>query len=509
MKAVGATVTAMTDTATQAPAAPPAERSSLAKDRLGVSAVMCFIATAATPMTVVAGVVTTGFATTGLIGIPVAFLAVGALLLLFSVGYVAMARRVRNTGAFYAYIAHLGRPVGVGAAWVALIAYNALQVGLYGLLGATAAPMLEQWFGLSVPWWAVAAACWLVVAVLGLQAVDINGRVLAALLVAEVAIIVVLSVSNVLTPAGGQMDFAALAPSELVGPGAGAILVLAVLGFIGFEAATVYAEESRNPRRTVPVATYTSVIALAVLYTFAAWAMTVAVGTDQIVATSHEQETGVIFGLAGAQLGPTVVTIAEVLLITSIVAATVSFHNTVARYMFSLGREGVLPRVLGRTSARSGAPRAASVVQSVIGAAVIGGYALGGLDPLVELFFYAGTAGGLGVLMLITATAIAIVVFFARHPHGENIWRSRVAPIAASVILLMVCTAGIVNMPELLGTPPGSVLPWVVPTVYVAAAVAGVAWGRELARRRPEVYRTIGLGAAVRTEEQTPTGEQR
>ncbi|WP_147916737.1 APC family permease [Ruania zhangjianzhongii] len=496
----------MTDTVTQAPAAQPTERSSLAKDRLGVSAVMCFIATAATPMTVVAGVMTTGFATTGLIGIPVAFLAVGAMLLLFSVGYVAMARRVRNTGAFYAYISHLGRPVGVGAAWVALIAYNALQVGLYGLLGATAAPMLEQWFGLSVPWWAVAAGCWLVVAALGLQAVDVNGKVLAALLVTEVAIIVVLSVSNVLTPAGGALDFAALAPSELVGPGAGAILVLAVLGFIGFEAATVYAEESRNPRRTVPVATYTSVIALAVLYTFAAWAMTVAVGTDQIVATSQEQQTGVIFGLVGAQLGPTVVTIAEVLLITSIVAATVSFHHTVARYMFSLGREGVLPRALGRTSATSGAPRTASIVQSVIGAAVIGGYALGGLDPLVELFFYAGTAGGLGVLMLITTTAIAIVVFFARTPGRENAWRSRVAPVAAAVILLLVCTAGIVNMPQLLGTPPGSALPWVVPAVYVAAAVAGIAWGRELARCRPEVYQTIGLGAGAATEERSSTG---
>src|SRR5699024_2123675 len=120
--------------------------------------------------------------TTGLIGIPVAFLAIGALLLLFSVGYVAMARQVRNAGAFYAYIAHLGRPLGVGAAWVALIAYNALQVGLYGLLGATAAPLLEQWLGLSLPWWALAAVCWLVVALLGLQAVDINGTVLAVLL---------------------------------------------------------------------------------------------------------------------------------------------------------------------------------------------------------------------------------------------------------------------------------------------------------------------------------------
>src|SRR5699024_8495792 len=289
-----------------------------------------------------------------------------------------------------------------------------------GLLGATAAPLLQQWLGLDVPWWAVAAVCWLVVALLGLQAVDINGTVLAVLLVAEVAIILVLSVSNVLTPAGGQVDLAALSPGELVGPGAGAILVLAVLGFIGFEAATVYAEESRNPRRTVPIATYASVIALALLYTFASWAMTVAVGTDQIVGISQAQETEVIFGLAGAQLGPAVVNLTHVLLITSIVAATVSFHNTVARYMFSLGREGVLPRAMGR---------------------------------------------------------------------------SRVAPVLATCLLLLVCTAGIVNMPELLGTPPGSVLPWVVPGVYLVAALAGVAWGRELAVRQPEVYSRIGLGA--------------
>src|SRR5690625_7396647 len=70
-------------------------------------------------MTVVAGVVTTGFAMTGLVGIPVAFLAIGAVLMLFSVGYVAMSRYVTNAGAFYAYIARgIGKPFGVGAAWI-------------------------------------------------------------------------------------------------------------------------------------------------------------------------------------------------------------------------------------------------------------------------------------------------------------------------------------------------------------------------------------------------------
>lgn len=474
---------------------PSLVESALAKNRLGVEAVMCFVATAATPLTVAAGVVTTGFATTGLIGIPVAFITVGVILLLFSVGYVAMSRQVTNAGAFYAYIAQLGKPLGIGAAWIALVAYNALQVGLYGLLGATAEPLFQQWFGVDIKWWAIAGVCWALVAILGLQAVDLNGRILVILLVAEVAIITVLSISNLLHPDGGKVSFAALSPTELTGPGSGAILILAVLGFIGFEAATVYAEESRNPRRTVPIATYASVAILAVLYTLSSWAMTVAVGPDKVVEASRKDDIGVLFGLAGEQLGNTVAQITQVLLITSIVAAAVSFHNTVARYMFSLGREGVLPRALGRTSARSSAPKSASMIQSLIGAVVIVIYAVTQTDPLVKLFFYGGTAGGLGVLMLITVTSIAVVKFFAKSRRGENVWRSRIAPIAATIVLFVVLYAAISNVAQLLGTPKGSILPWLVPTIYVAIGVAGVVWGVILSRTKPQIYSTIGAGA--------------
>jgi amino acid transporter len=332
--------------------------SKLASNRLGVPAVVFFVLTAATPLTVVAGVVTTGFAMTGLIAIPIAFLVIGALLILFSAGYVAMARHIENAGAFYAFVARgIGRPVGVGAAWVALLSYCALAIGLYGLIGVAAAPLLEQWFGIAVAWWVPAFACWLIVSTLGLQAVDLNGKVLAVLLTLEIGVIAVFSVSNLFNPAENAGSvLTALSPGELFGSGTGALLVLAVLGFVGFEAATVYSEESRDPKRTVPTATYVSVAILAVLYGLASWAMTVATGSDNIVDASREQEIGVIFNLAGEQLGGTAVLIAEVLLVTSILAAAISFHNTVARYMFALGRERVLPSMLGRTSARAPPP---------------------------------------------------------------------------------------------------------------------------------------------------------
>ncbi len=62
----------------------------------------------------------TGYAVTGIIGIPAAFVLLGSILLVFCVGYNAMSRRISNAGAFYAYIAQgVSRPAGVAAAWVA------------------------------------------------------------------------------------------------------------------------------------------------------------------------------------------------------------------------------------------------------------------------------------------------------------------------------------------------------------------------------------------------------
>ncbi|RJQ73875.1 APC family permease [Pseudonocardiaceae bacterium YIM PH 21723] len=431
-----------------------------------------FVLSAASPLTVVAGVVTTGYAVTGITGLPVAFLVIGAILALFCVGYVSMARHVANAGAFYTYIARgLGRRTGVAGAWIALVAYNVLQVALYGAIGAAATPLLQDWFGLPVAWWMVALAAWLIVAVLGLQHVDVSGRVLAVLLVAEVAVIVVFSVADLAHPAGGTVSLDALDPSALAAPGVGAILALGVLGFVGFEGAVVYSEEARDPQRTVRIASYVAVGVIAGLYTFSSWAMSVATGPGQIVAQSQEHSTELIFQLAGTHLGATVVGIGRVLFVTSVLAAMISFHNTTARYVFALGRERVLPEIFSRTSARTGSPQLGSLVQSVIGLVVIVIYAAAGLDPVVQLFFWGGTTGGLGVLLLIATTAIAVVAFFMRNRTGETAWRRLVAPIIAAVALLIVLGLALANFATLLGVEPSSPLRWGIPCAYLAIAL--------------------------------------
>jgi amino acid transporter len=221
----------------------------------------------------------------------------------------------------------------------------------------------------------------------------------------------------------------------------------------------------------------------------------VPIGSDKIVETSREQGPGLLFNLAGQHLGATIATIGSVLFATSIIAALIAFHNTISRYVFALGRERVLPAAFGRTSPRTGAPTNGSVAQSVVGLAAIVICVVFGLDPLVQLFFIVGSFGGLGVLLLLAATSVAVLAFFARNPGLENAWRIRIAPGIAAVLLLVVLGFALVNFDTVLGVAPDSLLRWVLPGVYFVAVGLGVAWALVLRTNRPQVYANIGLGA--------------
>src|SRR5712691_3100396 len=90
--------------------APGTVSQALARDRLGVPAVLAFILAGVAPLTVAAGLTPTAYAVTGLTGIPAAFLVIAVILALFATGYVAMTRYITNSGAFYAFISRgIGR----------------------------------------------------------------------------------------------------------------------------------------------------------------------------------------------------------------------------------------------------------------------------------------------------------------------------------------------------------------------------------------------------------------
>jgi len=385
----------------------------------------------------------------------------------------------------------------VAAALVALLSYSCLQVGLYGALGPAAAAEAAAHLGVHAPWWAWALGAWAIITVLGMLRVDITGRVLGVLLTAEILVIVAETIAGLASPADGHISFATLSPADLTKSGVGTfgvLAVVAVLGFVGFEQAPVLAEEARHARRTIPLATFLALGMIAVVYAGASWAMAVHAGPSHVVAAAAGQGPGLLFGLGGGALSQA----AQLLYLTSLFAAALAFHNVVWRYMFALGRENVLPAALGRTGANN-IPKAASMAQSASGLAVIVIYAATGQDPMTRLFFWLGTTGGFGILLLLALTALAVVVFFARGDRGENIWQRLIAPALAAALLIAIVILAVRNYATLLGLPPADPLSRALPASYAAVAVIGLGWGLLLKARRPDRYAAIGLGASAVT----------
>jgi amino acid transporter len=478
----------------------------LARDRVGTLPVLSFLLAGIAPLTVAAGVITSAYATTGLAGIPAAFLVVGVVLALFVPGYMAMSRSITNAGAFSAFIGRgLGKPAGVAAALMALLAYSCLQIGLYGAIGPAMQAEAQSRLHLSEPWWAWALAAWALTTLLGLARVDVAGKVLGVLTAIEVAVIIIEVTAGLARPAGGHLSWAPLSPGTLGTAGWGTFGVLAVvagLGFTGFEAAPVLAEETRSPRRTIPAATYLALGFIALIYTASAWAMSAHAGASHVVADAASQGPALMFTMGGATLA----SIAQVLFITSLLAALLAFHNAVWRYVFSLSREQVLPAVLSRTGASS-VPTAASLAQSLTALAVILLFAVQGWPPMSDLFFWGGTTGGLGIIILLALTSLGVIRFFATGDGArsrESGWARLIAPALSAAILTAIIIAAVTHYATLLGVAPGSPAAWLLPASYAAAAAAGLAWAAFLRARHHDVYATLGLGPAAVTGQLTP-----
>jgi amino acid transporter len=214
-----------------------------------------------------------------------------------------------------------------------------------------------------------------------------------------------------------------------------------------------------------------------------------------------ENGPGLVFGGLAEHWSPFVGDIANVLFLTSVFAALLSFHNGVARYLFALGREQVLPSTLSRVGTRSGGPVAGSVAQTVVALVVVLVFVIAGADPVLELFTWLSGMAAVGVILLMAGTSAAVVGFFRRFDHEASAWQRSIAPIAATVVLVALVVLLVANFDTLVGTAPGSALRWILPALVGIAALAGAAWAAYLRSSRPDVFEGIGHTALAPSDE--------
>jgi amino acid transporter len=432
----------------------------LARNALGLPQVLFCIVTGAAPIAAMLfndfwAVYGGGWAA------PSAFIIATFGFTIFSVGYVAMARRVTAAGGFYSFVSHaFGQSLGMGTALLIAACSTVFAAGVTGVTAYFANATFNDWFSVDIPVWVWEFGTLGIMMVLAFFHIELTAKILGVFLMLEVAALLVFAFATLFQPKDGLVldallpwnffDSAENGSKAAFGAGTvGAGFFGAFWSWIGFEMAPNYAEESKDPKRIMGPATYISVIGLGILYTFVCWMLVVAYGKAGIIPGIQAQLNGDVASVfypatdraIGLDIGgESILTRAfELTIVTGSFACQLAFFNTATRYLFSMGREGVLPRKLGHTHPTHRSAYVASTTVSVLCGLIIAGFLLYDSSALGALF-YLGTwvpmMGNMGILSIMALVSIAIIKYFATTAKdGQHWFKTWAAPIVAAGVM--------------------------------------------------------------------------
>lgn len=489
----------------QASGAPADLRSGkqLGRGSIGVPGVVFFVVATAAPLAAVLGAGPVVFIFAG-VGGPAMFVIAAVVLLLFGVGLAALSRYTTSAGGFTAFAAKgLGRHAGYLMAGIAVLAYAGMLIGLFGQFSVFTADLFSSLFGWAVPWQAIAIGGVVIAGVFGYRDIQLSAKVLGVLMVLEVVILIVFDVAVIAVGGSEGINFDAFTPANVVTPEAGVGLLFAFACFVGFEATVIYGEESKNPHRTIPRATYISIALIGLIYATTMWALGLAYGSGQVQGAAIENPVEFVFTANTLFVGEWSTSIMRVLVVTSLLAVILALHNTLSRYVFSLGRAGFLPRSLGAPHRKHGSPALASVAVTVLTTVVLLVFALAQADPFAVIYFWLVGIGTLGVLVLQAAGAASVVGFFMRNRSLKaSVWARLIAPTLGGIGLVVAIVLAVINFPLLTGVTTGPLT--FLPLLVVIAAVVGLLVGLTRSRGGDTVDLTEGAIDADAPADVTP-----
>jgi amino acid transporter len=455
------------------------------RDVLSSQRIVFMVISAAAPLTAMIGNLPIAIGQGNGASLPAAFLFAAVTLLCFSVGYAAMSRRVVNTGAFYTYVARgLGKPAGVGAAFTAMIAYVALTIGLAGFFGYSMNIVLDA-LGLKMSWYPLAMGGMVAVAVLGYRSIDMSSKILGVLMAAEVIVIVIFDICVLATTGPVALPLSSFTPSVAIAPGLGVAMIVAFISFTGFESAALYGEEAKDPKRSIPRATYASVLLVGILYLITAWLTVGALQQASVAANVNNEGSGLMLNMFGYYSGQIVQDVTGVLLCTSMLASYLALHNAATRYIFALSREKLLPPVLGHFHPARYAPSNASFTVSIITIVSISVFASTGLHPYRQGLPVIVGVGTLGIIVLQFMAAIAVLAYLGKR-RSETTLGVLVAS-AVGAVGLLIATILVATNIQLLATGDLSGIAY-LPIIYPVAVIAGLTYAYWLRRFRPKTF---------------------
>ena len=393
---------------------------------------------------------------------------------------------VQGLGSFWGYLTGWGYTFGFMWAGPAVLAGFAVFLSL--VMGNLGAPdLLQRWW----LWYFVGLLLYFV-----LSYFDIRFSTKSQLLFTALTAGALLLLAAIIIGKGGAHGntLAAFSPSAagVTWPLVLAGLSFGILSFTGFETAAVLAEETRNPRRNVPVAVIGAVVFGGLFYVIVTYATSIGYGVKEAT-TEWPASLGGLQPLAAKYASY----LADWVLLAAALSALfcgLGIHNAVTRTLFAMGREGVLPRALGKTHPKHQTPHIA--IFAYLGIMLILTFGViwltssgtkealgGGASPLTDGFYvftegltFAAPPIMLGYLLL----SLAGIRFGSRATQGKpanprHVVTAIVALVASGVAVYGSLYYSFVEAGPGFGIPaPYAIIPWVILVWLAAGAVIGL-----------------------------------
>lgn len=503
-----------------APANPDARTiQRLKPNAVGLMGVLFMAVATAAPITAMVGNVPIAVGFGNGAYVPAGYFVATIVLTLFAIGYAAMSRHITATGAFYGYISHgLGRIVGLGAGVLTTMAYMVFEASLVGIFAFFGHDTFNSLLHLNVPWPVLALAMLAANAILSYFDLNLAAKVLGVFLITEIVMLSLMGVSVLVSGGGPQgWSWGSLNPvnafhslhgtvvganGKLIGVAgsAGVGLFFAFWSWVGFESSAMYGEESRNPKKIIPIAVISSVVGIGVFYILISWLAIVGTGPQNAIALAQESSTAgdIFFGPVGSHLGSWAVDLFKVLLMTGSFACGMAFHNCAARYLYAIGREDVIPgmrRTLGAAHPLHGTPHVAGFIQTAFALAVVSFFAVTGRDPYTGLYGLMALLGTTAILIVQALAAFAVIAYFhvgKHHPETANWFRTFTAPLLGGLGMLYVIYLLIRNAAFAAGAAATDWIFTAIPYIVAVVGLGGVLVAVLLKYKSPQRYFELG-----------------
>jgi amino acid transporter len=417
---------------------------------IGVAGMVFMVIAATAPLTAMASNISLSLGIGAGVGTLGWLVAVGALLAVFTSGYIVLSRHVVNAGAYYAYIGYgLGRTIGSASAFVAGIAYNMATAAMIAAAGYFTDATMTTYLRVDLPWYVYALVAVVIVWALGYFGVSIASRVTTAICLAQFALLAALVVAVLLQRPDGY-SLTGYTPAAMLHGNYALALVFCTLSFSGYEATAIYGEECKAPVSSIRKATYLALGLLLGVFVVATWSIVAAY--DDVAAAAETDPGTLIMRAADQYLGAWSGLLISICLCFSFLAAAVAFHNMAARYHFSLGRAGLLPRRLARAHPKYGSPSTATNLQILLCLVILAPFVVAGMDPLINLFPAVSGVTSLAVVYLMSGCCLSVVIASLRGAAIGSMWSTRVAPVLAGLGLLTIGVIIVANYQAVTGS---------------------------------------------------------